>query len=264
MNIKVDHIQRKDGTSPMVKFPGCSTTLTPYMTRSGQIFTGLSEDRVEEFSKKLGMPAEALRPPEFRNATSPAGKYWRTFSVSVPHDGLTLDTSDPFDELVYVFLSSHHLVAKDEQHVTAHHRLVMRNEDAEAVVKNTKEKMIRKCYRELDKMSSEQMRTALRLLGVRTVGLSNEIVESRLTERIKTDPQLFISRWIDDKDKEIKNFIERAIEDRIITRNKNIYTFGTDTLAHSLSECVTFFKDAKNAEMYKMINQTLEAKQKIK
>lgn len=264
MNIRIEHIQRKDGTSQLVKYPGCSTTLTPYMTRTGAIFTGLSDTQVTYFAGKLGMNEEWLKPPSYRESNSQTGKFWRTFAVSIPHDGMALNTDDAFDELTYTFLLSHHLVAKDEQHVTGHHKLVIVNEDVSAKSKNTKERKVRQCYRELDKMTVDEMRRALRVLGIRTVGLSNELAESKLTESIKDDPQLFITRWIDNKDKEVHEFIEHAIEERILSRNKNIYTFGSDTIAHSLEECKTFFKSPKNSDMYKTICQALEAKQKIK
>lgn len=69
---------------------------------------------------------------------------------------------------------------------------VLINKDAEAEQANRVNKVKREAYRELDKMSIEDMRKCLRLYGMKSDTMSNELVEAKLTEQVETSPEKFM------------------------------------------------------------------------
>ena len=119
----------------------------------------------------------------------------------------------------------------------------MINSDAEAEQQNKANKTKREAYRELDKMSIEDMRKCLRLYGMKSDTMSNELVEAKLTEQIEKSPEAFISKWVN---KEINYLIEEAVSKNIIRKNRSQYFFGTDMIGNGIDDVIAYLKDKKN------------------
>lgn len=95
---------------------------------------------------------------------------------------------------------------------------VLINKDAEAEQANRVNKVKREAYRELDKMSIEDMRKCLRLYGMKSDTMSNELVEAKLTEQVETSPEKFMLKWVENPNKEINFVIEEAIAKTLLER----------------------------------------------
>ena len=67
-------------------------------------------------------------------------------------------------------------------------------------------------------MSIEDMRKCLRLYGIKSDNLTNELIEAKLTEQIEASPSKFLERWVNNKNREINFVIEEAISKNIIRK----------------------------------------------
>jgi hypothetical protein len=244
------------------KFPNAATVFGVQMTRTGNLTTGLTTDDVERLAKATGMEKEALMPPTL-DPTSKVGSYWKTFNVRVSANGIDIDTTNPFDEILYLFAKNHHLVADGSENQTSHHECVLINADKEAIVKNEKFRKMRQAMREVDKMTTDEMKRALRIFGIYTKGMSNELVEARLHDTIEKDVDKFINMWIKNKNREQADILASAIELNIIRKNRNNYYYGTDMIGASHDEVVAWFKLPSNQEVVQAIKSEIENKSKI-
>lgn len=122
---------------------------------------------------------------------------------------------------------------------------VLINKDSEAEQANRINKIKREAYRELDKMSIEDMRKCLRLYGMKSDTMSNELVEAKLTEQVETAPDKFMLKWVNNPNKEINFVIEEAIAKNIIRKNRTQYFFGTDLIGNGIDDVIVYLQDKK-------------------
>jgi hypothetical protein len=173
---------------------------------------------------------------------------------------LILNTDKPEDELKYLFLKKHKRVADGLNNVTPSTDYVIINKDSEAKEANKLNKIKREAYREMDKMSIEDMRKCLRLYGIKSDTLSNEMVEAKLSEQIESAPDKFITRWVENPNREMNFIIETAISKNIIRRNRSQYYFGTDMIGNGLEDVIAYLNDKKNQDIRLAIQQEIKSK----
>jgi len=233
------------------KFRNCYDYLTRYYTRSGNLYTGLTR----EDEKRLG---EALNLDLSRNSS-----FWNNFYVRVGGMDVFLDTEDPMDELRYIFLKNHKRVKTSmfERKATADYLLI--NQDEEAKRENVFNKAKTDAIVEFKKMSLTDMRKCLRLFGFSSENVGSELVENRLFNIVQENPNMFLTKWVENKDREVTVLIEEAIAKNVIRRNKNVYKYGSDIIANSLEEAIDFVKNPKNQDLKLAIMNEMEAKDYI-
>lgn len=125
----------------------------------------------------------------------------------------------------------------------------MINKQEEAVQANKLNKTRREALREFDKLSIEQMRKCLRLFGVSSSTMTNELIESTLFSLIDKQPKKFFDLWIDNKSKDTQFLIEEAIAKGVIRKDKTQYYYGTELMATSLQECISYLDSKKNQDL---------------
>lgn len=241
-------------TNPWVgisKFKNCGDYIGPYWTRSGNRYTGLTEEDARRLEKAIGYPEGHL---------APYSPFWATYSVKLGNKDLYIHTEKPEDELKYLFLKNHKRVAFGTSNITPSTDYLLSNSQAEAEENNKKFKVKREAYSEFTKMSLEEMRKCLRLYGIKSDSISNELVESKLNELIENDPQRYLLLWVNNKNKETQYLIEAAISKNIIRKNKNMYYYGTDVIGRSMDEAVLMLDDKKNQDIRLAIMQEIESK----
>lgn len=235
----------------ITKWATCFDYIGTYLTRTGVPYTGLSKDDQERLEKELNYANGAL---------SPHGSFWDTFAVKLGKEDLILNTERPEDELKYLFLKGHKRVATGLKGIQPGHDYVLINRNSEAEESNRLNKIKRDAYRELDKMSIEDMRKCLRLFGVKSDTISNELVEAKISEFIEATPQKFLTAWVSNPNKEIQFLIEEAIAKNVIRRNRTQYTYGTDTIANGIEEAIAYFKDKKNQDIKMAVLNEIKSK----
>nr|DAX21779.1 MAG TPA: RECA-STRANDED DNA BINDING DOMAIN, RIKEN [Caudoviricetes sp.] len=112
----------------------------------------------------------------------------------------------------------------------------------------------------MDKMSIEDMRKCLRLYGIKSDTLSNEMVEAKLSEQIEAAPDKFIMKWVENPNKEITFVIEEAIAKNIIRKNRTQYFFGTDLIGNGIDDVIAYLNNKKNQDIKLAIMGEIKSK----
>lgn len=235
----------------ITKWPTCYDYVSSYWTRSGNLYTGLTAEDAARLEKELGFAEGHL---------TPNSNYWDTFAIKIGKKDVLLDTDKPEDELKYLFLKGHKRVANGLNKITPATDYVIINKNSEAEEANKINKIKREAYREMDKMSIEDMRKCLRLYGIRSENMSNELIEAKLTEQIEKDPRSYILKWVENPNKEINFVIEEAIAKNIIRKNGAQYYFGTDLIGNGLEDVIAYLKDKKNNDIKMAILNEIKSK----
>lgn len=252
MKVELRNISR-NSWSGLTKYKNCFDDLRPYLTRSGNLYTGLTNKDEERLGSKLGLDLKSNNKD-----------FWINFFVRIGSKPLFLDTDDPMDELKYIFLSNHKRVKTSLLEHKAGANYILVNKDEEAKRDNIYGRIKRRAFKELDNMTISEMRKVLRLYGENGDSISNELVESKLSSLIEGNPKKFIDMWVENPNKELEFIIEKALSMNILRKNKNIYKYGSDIIGRSKDETILFFKDLKNQDIKKAILISIDSKSEIK
>jgi hypothetical protein len=235
-----------------------SVSLCPWTSRSGLVTTGIPAKRLRELEKQLGYQEGTLDPAPPEKLT-----FLTTYHVKMNSGKTKIDTSTPEGELQYEFLIHHPLVAKDIQSITPKHDYVLKNEDAEAKVKNLKNQKKIAAIDAYKKMTTEDMKKALRILGRKSDTMSNDLAQSTLYTIIDESPEDFISKWMENDVKEFEFALESAVSAGVIIKNRSHYKYGTDSIGGSKDEAIAYLRDKANADLFTVILAETKAKQSI-
>lgn len=235
----------------LTKWERCFDYIGSYWTRSGNLYTGLTKEDAERLEKALNYEPGRL---------APNSNFWDTFAIKISKKDLILRTEKPEDELQYLFLKSHKRVANGLNKVNPATDYVLINATSEAEEANKLNKTKRDAYREMDKMSIEEMRKCLRLYGIKSDNMSNELVEAKLSEQIETSPAKFLLKWVNNPNKETQFLIEEAVAKNIIRRNRTQYFYGTDMVGNGIDDVIAYLNDKKNQDIKMAILQEIKSK----
>ena len=162
--------------------------------------------------------------------------------------------------MIIKFLSGHKRVATSLEKFTAGKDYLLINRQAEAIEQNKLNKQRRDAIKEFDKLSLDQMRKALRILGVKSDTMSNELVESTLFNLVDKQPQKFFEKWVNNKSKDTEFILEDAIAKGIIRKTKTQYYYGTELFADSLQDAIAYLDSKKNQDLKLSIINQIENK----
>ena len=238
MEVKLKHIVKHDGFGSGIKrYPNCFDALGPYFTRSGRIYTGLEKEDEQRLSDILGYDLRS------------SSEFWDTFRVRVGSEDIILNIDDPMDELKYLFLKNHKRVASSisDRKPTANYYLSIPEKEAE--LSNTYNRTKRKAYKEFDKLSGEEIKKCLRIYGYKADNVSNSVAEDRLANLIEQNPQRFFDKWVNNEHKITEYLIKEAVAKSIVRKNKNIYSYGSTTLGHTLEDAIVFIDNPENNDI---------------
>lgn len=240
-----------DNKRPIVKYRNCFDYLAPYFTRSGNIYTGINEEDSLRLGAILGLNL------------LPSSSFWNTFSVRIGAGDVYIDTEDPLDEIKYLFLKNHKRVKTSifENKATADYLLI--NKEEEAKKENLFNKAKVDAISEYRRMSLTDMRKCLRLFGHNAENSSGELVENELFKIIENNPNTFLDKWVNNRNRELEVIIEKAIAKNIIRRNKNVYKFGSEAIAYNMQECIDYLNNPKNQDVKLSILSAIDAKDYI-
>lgn len=244
-------ITKQNPWTGLIKWSNCFDYVGSYWTRSGSRYTGLNREQARDLEKKLSMSEGTL---------DPDSSYWDTFAIKIGKKDLIINTDRPEGELQYLFLKNHKRVADGLNKVNPSTDYVIIDKDAEAVEANKSNKIKREAYKALEKMSLEDMRKCLRLLGFKADTMSNEMVEARLTDELEKNPVKFNRVWVDNPNKEMNFIIEEALSKNILRKNRATYYFGTDSIGNGIDDVIDYLKNKKNQDIYLAILNEIKAK----
>jgi len=240
--------KRKNPWIGLVKYKNCFDYIAPYFTRSGSIYTGLTPEDEKYFEKALGYEDGHL---------AKTSDFWTTFCVKIGSRPMILDDSIPRQAMIIKFLSGHKRVATSLDKFDAGKDYLLIDREAEAVEQNKQNKLRRDAIKEFDKLSLEEMRQCLRLFGMSSDRMSNELVESTLFNAIDKSPKKFFDKWVNNKSKDTEYLLEQAIAKGVVRKDKTHYFYGTDMFADSLVDAIAYLDNKKNQDLkLAIINET--------
>ena len=241
-------IKKKNPWIGLVKYRHCFDYIAPYFKRSGSIYTGLTPKAEKAYEKALGYEEGHL---------AKTSDFWTTFCVKVGTRTLLLDDSIPRQAMIIKFLSGHKRVATSLDKMDAGKDYLLINREAEAVEQNKQNKMRRDAIKEFDKLSLEEMRQCLRLFGMSSDRMSNELVESTLFGLVDKNPKKFFDKWVNNKAKDTEYLLEQAIAKGVIRKDKTHYFYGSDMFADTLQDAIAYLDSKKNQDLkLAIINET--------
>lgn len=240
-------IKKQHPWAGLIKYKNCFDYIAPYFTRSGSMYTGLTPEDERRFEKLLGYPEGHL---------AKTSDFWKTYCVKIGSRTLVLDDSFPTQEMMIKFLSGHKRVATSLDKMNAGKDYLLINREAEAIEQNKINKLRRDAIKAFDKLSIDEMRKALRLFGINSDNMSNELIESTLFGMVDKNPKQFFAKWVDNKSKDTEFLLEQAIAKGIIRKDKTRYIYGTDQFADSLEDAIAYLDSKKNQDLkLSIINQ---------
>jgi hypothetical protein len=233
------------------KYKNCFDNIGTYWTRSGQLYTGLTPEDSERLEKALQKDSRSL---------VPSSEFWNTYSIKMGNKDLILNTEFPSDELKYLFALNHKRVANgyNDNKPTADYVLI--DKESEAHQSNKFNQLKRKANKEFDKLSTADMKKALRLFGHRSDNLSAELVEAKLFELVDKDPIKFLDRWVENKKRETEYLIQEAVAKNVIRKNRSEYTYGMDNIGHMLEEVISYLDSPEHRDLKAVIINEVNAK----
>ena len=229
-------------------YKNCHDDIGSYFLENGSRYTGLTKEDEKRLSEELGWDLK------------PNAEFWDTFFIRMTDDDLHLNVNDPYDELKYLFLKSHKDIQESLKDKKAGARYVIFNEDEEAKEDNKRNKLKRRAIKEFDKLSSTDIRRALRLYGYKADTMSAEQAEAKLYSIVEDSPQKFIDIWVDNSTRDTQFIVEAALSKNILRKNRNIYSYGTEPVGHGIEEAIAYLDDKKNQEIRKIILDEIEVK----
>lgn len=240
-------IRKNNPWAGLLKYKACFDYIAPYFTRSGSVYTGLTPEEETYYEKALGYAEGTL---------AKSSDFWKTFCVKVGARGVILDDSIPRHQMIIKFLSGHKRVATSLDKLTAGKDYILINRQAEAIEQNKINKLRRDAIKEFDKLTLDQMRKCLRLFGVKSDTMSNELVESTLFNLVDKQAKKFFDVWVNNKSKETDFLLEEAIAKGVIRKERTSYYYGTDMIADSKDAAIAYLDAKKNQDLkLSIINQ---------
>ncbi len=241
-------IKKKNPWAGLLKYKGCVDYISPYWTRSGMRYTGLTPEDEEYFEKAFGYEKGRL---------SRSSDFWINYAVKIGARTLVLDDSIPSQALAIKFLSGHKRVATSLDKLTEGKDYLLINRQAEAIEANKINKLRRDAIIEFGKLSLDQMRKCLRLFGLNGERMSNELVESTLFNLVDKQPKKFFDLWVNNKSKDTQFILEEAVAKGVIRKQKTQYYYGTEMIADSLNDAIAYLDNKKNQDLkLAIINET--------
>lgn len=238
----------KNAWSGQKRYPNCTHWIGTYYTRTGNLYTGLTLEDKERLNHAF-------------NWDLTDNEAWHNFAIPTKTEDLILDITDPRDEMYYLFLKGHKYVKNGYSDTSKGKTdFILINEDNEAKDFVVSHKDKRDAFVALGKMSIDDMRKFLRIIGYKSDTVSNDVVEKRVIEFIESKAKTFLEKWVNNKDKENEFLIKEAISKGVIRQSKNIYKYGSDVIGRSLEDTILFLQDKANSEIKLAILNAIKIK----
>ena len=104
------------------------------------------------------------------------------------------------------------------------------------------------------------MRKCLRLFGIRSDNMSNELVESQMFDIVDKQPKRFLDKWVNNKKKDTEFILEEAIAKGVIRKDRTQYFYGTEMFADSLQDAIAYLDAKKNQDLKLSIINEVKSK----
>lgn len=258
MIIKLMRLERKNWAG-MAKYDGSVDHIGAFITKPhGLPHTGLNVEEANRLEKALKMEEGFL---------SPRSEFWVNYNIALGSDEeLELDTSQPEDELIYLFLRNHMLVADGYANKRKNQfvQFVLFNPEEKAIEENQKTDVVAHAYALLYNMSHAEMLDALESTGRKVQSTHPAMVKQQLTSLVQKSPTAFVD-MLSDKNYQFKLFILKCVSNGIIKKTKNnvetaLFYYEDEYLGTGIDEVVNKLQTNQAQGIYMNIKRSLDSK----
>ena len=252
--VKIKLVDKKGSQTfnGFVRYKNTKDYITPYYTKSGVIYTGLTEEEAKYFGEKL------------QKDLNPLSEFWHTFSIIMTDKIKELDLSNITHQLEYKFLQGHIRIASDPTDPNIGIKdYVILDENKEAEVINKRSISKRKANQLFDKLSTDNKKDILRLYpGFTNMDtVSSEIIDARLYEKLEENPEKFIAH-AEDKKRDMKVMLKDLVATELLRKNKSSYYYGEDFLGHDEESTIEYLSHPDHQGLKIDLIKQLEVKRK--
>jgi len=219
---------------------------------------------------KSGIPAEdAKRLEELLqlapNELGPRSEFWKDYEIKIGAKILRFDTTDPEDELQFIYLKHHYQVAFGHAELKKKSRaLYVLYNDVDQAQDTVKKGNVKKdAYKAFIGMSTSEMIDTLMVMGKQIVSHDPSIIEAMMGRVVETDPATFLA-IAGDKHFKMKLFILKCIHYDILTKargqdlNSAPISFNQDHLGTGIDQTVVTLNSKANGTTYIALAKRLE------
>jgi len=183
-------------------------------------------------------------------------RYWDSFKVKVPSEGVLLDLEDPLSLLKYTVLKADPLVASNQTELKSNPycEYVMIRESEKAENESESRSIKIKSYGLLDKMTAQDFQDVYLIVkNADPTDLELPIVRNEVEKYAETMPSQFVE-LMKDGDFKDKVFITKLIKKGIIIKTgrglKSPLYFNDTFLGNNVEECMAFLKEPTNNNVF--------------
>jgi len=254
--VQLTRLERKNWAGK-AKYDGASDGIGAFITKPhGLPYTGLSNEDAARLESKLRLESGFL---------SPRSEFWVNYNVSVGADEvLQLDLAEPEDELIYLFLKNHKLVANGykEKRKNQFVQFVLFNPEEKAKEENDKTDIVAHAYALLYNMSHFEMLDALEVAGFKVKSAHPEVVKQQANVLVKKNPQAFVN-MLSDKEYKLKLFVYKCVANGVVTKSKNnvdtaVFYFEEEYLGTGIKEVTNKLQSNSAQGLYIGMHSKLE------
>lgn len=246
----------KSTWSGFFRFPRCKDSLIVNRNRSGYE-TGLTVEEEQDLEKKLALPTGTL---------GRYSKFWEDFVIYIPSTGITLDLEFPKDLLDYKVMMASPRIANSEEDIENNPsaEYVLIDESQKAKVENKKVKLQKKAMLKFGKMSIQEMKSVLKLKGIKPDNSSDEMVENAIAEFVHDAPDEFIE-IVEMPNFELRVFVTDLLNAKILMRKGPQVYYGSidNIIGNTFEEAVEYLQpDGVHQDLYLTLDKKLKASKK--
>jgi hypothetical protein len=237
------HVNQKMYSTNMVS--RLAIPLNKILAKTGTYDTGLTELQEGEFEEMLGHEKGYL---------GKKSKFWNSYGIKIPAQGLTLNTESPEDALTIAIVKARAKTVGDvaltakELKTNANAKWLLSSTEAEAMALTDTLTFLAKAAVKFDSMNNEDCENYLKSKNLDPRGMSPVIIRGKVAEDVHSSPKKFLA-LATDKHQADKIFIQELIMYGIIRMNKNSYLdMDENVIAYSQEEMLTFIGNKANAK----------------
>lgn len=247
----------KSHWSNIPQYDMTSMGIAPFIDKkNGKPKTGLSAADARRLENELGMEPNEL---------APRSEFWRDFQVKADAKIQRFDLSDPEEELAFLFLKGHKLVAfgHAELKKKPHAMYVLYNDVDEARAKVKVGNIKKDAYKYFIGMDTAEMIDILMVMGKPIVSRDPSIIEAMMGRVVETEARTFLD-IAGDKNFKMKLFVLKCVHFDILTRsrgkdlNSAMFSFNEDFLAEGIDKVVGILNAKANQKLFLALQKRLE------
>ena len=246
----------------------------PAIDKQGLPVTGLTEDVFKtnaKGNKEITKGTRKLLEEEMQldEGTLKKGslikhsQFWINFVIRVGEGDLSLNTDIAEDTLKVLFLKAQPQIAFGVKSIKASSKYVLFTAEEEAKQSNTKKRSRRDAYRLFEELTLKDRIEILEMTGVKTLDLTPDVIEDRLSDYMEEYPAKFTA-MVKDPARKNKTFVRECLNKGILTMEDGAVMYNEVVLGFDISSATNSLFSDEQAKTRQAIKLQIDDLKKVK